>query len=168
MIKEKLKKYDRAIRYLFFGVLTTLVSWITYFSILLSGKALLGLPIEDTSSAKYIAVYTAAQVFQWIAAVCFAFFTNKKWVFTDADKDQSTLKQLSIFAGGRVITFFVDYALTFFGALALCTLFPSLNCVVILGKELNVNELAAKLVCAVIVVVFNYFFSKLFVFKSKK
>ena len=168
MIKEKLQKYNMAIRYLFFGVLTTLVGWVTYFSILLGGKMLLGLPSADTSSAKYIAVYTAAQIIQWIAAVCFAFFTNKKWVFTDADQDASTLRQLGVFAGGRVITFLVDYAVTLFGAIALSSLLPALNCVEIGGRELNINEICAKLAAAVIVVISNYFFSKIFVFKSKK
>ena len=168
MIKEKLQKYNMALRYLFFGVFTTLVSWVTYFSVLFGGKALLGLPTTDTSSAKYIALYSAAQIIQWICAVLFAFFTNKKWVFTDADQDISTARQLVVFAGGRVVTFFIDYVVTFFGALALSALLPSWRCVVLLGKELNINELSAKLVAAVIVVISNYFFSKFLVFKSKK
>ena len=168
MIKEKLQKHSMALRYLFFGVLTTLVGWVTYFSILFGGKALLGLPTADTSSAKYIALYSAAQIIQWICAVLFAFFTNKKWVFTDAERDSSSARQLCVFAGGRIVTFFIDYALTLFGALALSSLFPSLNCVILLGRELNINELSAKLVAAVIVVISNYFFSKLLVFRAKK
>ena len=109
----------------------------------------------------------SAQVLQWIAAVAFAFFTNKKWVFTDSNDDRSTVHQLVVFAGGRVITFFVDYGVTLFGAIGLSALLPSLNSVELLGKELNVNELTAKLVAAVIVVVSNYFFSKKLVFKNK-
>ncbi len=166
-IKEILKKHSIVVRYLAFGVLTTLVGWFAYFSILLGGKALYELPAADTSSGKYLIVYTTAQVVQWIAAVCFAFFTNKKWVFTDTDNNTSTAHQLCVFAGGRVITFFVDYGVTFFGALALASIFPMLNSVAIFGRELNINELAAKLVAAIIVVVSNYFFSKKLVFKNK-
>ena len=164
---DKFNKHSVVVRYLAFGVLTTFVGWAAYFSILFGGKALFSLPAEDTTSKQYLLVYTAAQVLQWIAAVCFAFFTNKKWVFTDSNDDRSTAHQLGVFAGGRVVTFFVDYGVTLFGAIGLAALFPSLNCVLILGKELNINELTAKLVAAVIVVVSNYFFSKLLVFKKK-
>ena len=166
-LKEALKKYETVIKYLIFGDLTTAVGWITYFSILLGAKALMGLPAADTSSGKYIVIYTVAQVIQWIAAVCFAFFTNKKWVFTKADRQISATRQFLVFASGRVVTFFVDYGVTFFGVIALSALFPALNCVILFGKELNINELCAKLVAAVIVVVSNYFVSKLLGFKNK-
>ena len=166
-IKEILKKHDIVVRYLTIGVLTTFVGWFAYFSILLGGKAIYNIPATDTSSGKYLIIYTAAQIIQWVAAVFFAFFTNKKWVFTDSDNKTSVTHQLCVFAGGRVITFFVDYGVTFCGALALASIFPDLNSVVLFGKELNINELSAKLVAAVIVVVSNYFFSKKLVFKNK-
>ena len=85
MIKEVLKRHEVVVRYLTFGVLTTFVGWFVYFGILFGGKALYSLPPEDTTSRTYIMIYTVAQILQWIAAVLFAFFTNKKWVFTDAD-----------------------------------------------------------------------------------
>ena len=99
-LKELYSKYEEIIKYLFFGVLTTLVGWAVYFSVLLVGKGVLGLTSEDTSSAKYLLIYTVAQVVQWVAAVLFAFFTNRKWVFTDADRDKPIYKQLPVFAGG--------------------------------------------------------------------
>lgn len=167
-IKETLKNHSIAVRYLAFGVLTTIVGWLSYFSVLLGGKALYGLPAADTSSGKYLIVYTTAQVLQWIVSVCFAFFTNKKWVFTDADNKTSTARQLCVFAGGRIITFLVDYGVTFFGALGLAAVLPTLNSVVVFDRELNINELSAKLAAAVIVVISNYFFSKKLVFKHKQ
>ena len=167
-INEFIKKHEEVVKYLIFGVLTTFVGWFTYFVVLLSGKAILGLPPEDTTSGSYLIIYTAAQIIQWIAAVLFAFFTNKKWVFTDADNKQSTMRQLAIFSSGRVVTFFVDYGVTFFGAIALSAALPALNSVLIFEKELNINEISAKLVAAIIVVISNYFFSKIFVFKKNK
>ena len=167
-MNEFIKKHEEVVKYLIFGVLTTFVGWFTYFAVLLSGKAILGLPPEDTTSGSYLIVYTAAQIIQWIAAVLFAFFTNKKWVFTDADNKQSTMRQLAIFSSGRVVTFFVDYGVTFFGAIALSAALPALNSVLIFGKELNINEISAKIVAAIIVVISNYFFSKIFVFKKNK
>ena len=167
-MKELFKKYREIILYLIFGVLTTLVGWAVYFGILLLGKAALDIPPETTSGATYLAIYTAAQVIQWIAAVLFAFFTNRAWVFTDADKEAAILPQLSKFAAGRLATFGVDYVVTYFGALGLSKLITAWNSVEILGRELNLNEIGAKVVAAVIVIIANYFFSKLFVFKEKK
>ena len=164
--KEFLSRHQ-IIRYLFFGITTTVVGWIVYFGILLGGKTLMGIPVEDTSSATYLAVYTAAQIIQWIASVLVAFYTNKKWVFTDASKGCSTLKQLSVFAGGRVLTFFLDYGVTFFGAVALSELLPVFNSLALFGREFNLNEITAKLVAAVLVIIGNYFFSKILVFKKE-
>ncbi len=167
-MKELFKKYREIILYLVFGVLTTFVGWAVYFGILLVGKAAFDIPPETTSGGVYFAIYTAAQIIQWIAAVLFAFFTNRAWVFTGADKAAPMLPQLSKFAAGRLATFGVDYVVTYFGALGLSKLFVSLSSVEILGRELNLNEIGAKVVAAVIVIIANYFFSKLFVFKDKK
>ena len=161
------KKHKEVILYLIFGVLTTFVGWAVYFAILLSGKSIFGIAVEDTSSARFMAVYTAAQIIQWIAAVLFAFFTNKKYVFDGADKQKGTLRQLIVFAGGRLATFGVDYLVTWLGAIALSKLLPSLCSVAFIGREWNLNEIAAKFVAAVIVVVSNYFISKFLVFKNK-
>ena len=166
MNSKEFLKHHEVIRYLFFGITTTVVGWVVYFGILLGGRAITGIPVEDTSSSTYLAVYTAAQVIQWIASVIVAYFTNKKWVFTDACNDCSTLKQLSVFAGGRVLTFFLDYGVTFFGAIALSALLPIFNSVAIFSWEFNLNEISAKLVAAVLVIIGNYFFSKILVFKK--
>ena len=90
--------------YLVFGVLTTIVGWAVYFAVLWAWKGMFSLPVDDTSSGMYIAGYTVAQVIQWVAAVLFAFFTNRKWVFTEADKSVRASIQLVKFASGRVIT----------------------------------------------------------------
>ena len=156
------------VNYLIFGVLTTVVGWAVYFAIMLGGRALLSIPNDDTTSGAYIGLYTAAQLIQWVCAVLFAFFTNKKWVFIEADKSKNTFVQLLTFSGGRVLTFALDYLITFFGGLLLSTLLPSLNNVTLLGITLNFNEVSAKIVAAVVVIIGNYIFSKLLVFKKKK
>lgn len=167
-MKEFLKKHGQVIRYLYFGITTTVVGWVVYFGVLFLGKAVLSIPTEDTSSAKYLLAYTVAQVTQWIASVLVAFFTNRKWVFTHAERDKSTIKQLCIFSGGRVLTFVLDYGVTYFGALLLCTLLPIANNVLFWGREWNFNEITAKLISAVIVIIGNYFFSKRLVFKETR
>ena len=154
--------------YLIFGVLTTLLSWIVYFAVLWAWKGIFSLPASDTSSGLYIAGYTVAQVVQWVAAVLFAFFTNRKWVFTEADKNVSVPVQLVKFSGGRVITFFIDYGVTLFAAMGSAALIPALTSVMIFGKEWNLCEIGAKVLAAVIVIICNYIFSKIFVFKNKR
>lgn len=163
-----LEKYREIIMYLIFGVLTTLVGWTVYYIILLGGRAVFGIPAEEVTGGRYLALYTAAQVLQWICAVLFAFVTNKKWVFTEADKAESVKKQLIKFAGSRLVTFGLDYIITFAGTLLLGALFPSIVSVLLLGKERNLAEILSKLVAAVVVIVCNYIISKLFVFRNKK
>lgn len=167
-IKELFNKYKEIILYLVFGVLTTLVGWIVYFGILWVWKMAFNIPPEDTKSGIYFTGYTVAQVLHWIAAVLFAFFTNRAWVFTEAEKNVSVWGQLAAFAGGRVATFGVDYVVTFLGGLALSSLLPQLVAVSIIGREWNLAEIGAKVVAAVIVIICNYIFSKIFVFKDKK
>lgn len=166
LLKKKLTR--EVLMYLLFGVLTTLVGWIVYFAIMIGGRILFKIPQEDTTSGAYFALYTAAQIIQWVCAVLFAFFTNRKWVFTDADKNKSALLQLLTFSGGRVVTLVLDYVITLFGGMLLVRLLPALNSVAIGALDLNVNEIFAKVVAAVVVIVGNYFFSKFLVFKGKK
>ena len=167
-IKEICNKHREILMYLLFGVLTTAVGWIVYFAVLWALKGVLGIPVDDTTSGKYFGAYTAAQVIQWVAAVLFAFFTNRKWVFTEAEKDVSVPVQLVKFSVGRVVTFFIDYAVSYFGILGLAALIPAMTRFAFLGREWNLAEIGAKVVAAVIVIVCNYIFSKIFVFKDKK
>lgn len=167
-IKEVCKKHREILMYLLFGVMTTVVGWLVYFVILWSWKAAFSLPVDDTSSGLYIAGYTVSQIIQWVAAVLFAFFTNRKWVFTEADKSVSVSLQLVKFSGGRVITFFIDYLVTLFAAMGAAALMPALASVELFGREWNLCEIGAKVLAAVIVIVCNYIFSKIFVFKKKK
>ena len=167
-IKDSYIKHREIINYLIFGVLTTFVGWIVYFAVLLGGKAIAGIPAEQTEGGKYLLVYTVAQIVQWIAAVLFAYFTNRRWVFTDADKSAPMLPQLGLFAAGRLATLGLDYVVTLFGGMALGAMIPALNSMAIFGKNVNMNEIFAKVVAAVIVIVGNYVFSKMLVFRKKR
>lgn len=167
-MKEFYQKHKEIILYLLFGVLTTVVSFIAYFAVFWGWKAAAGIPADDTSSASYMLAYSVAQVAQWLTGVLFAFFTNRKWVFEKAEENGSLWSQLIKFSGARVVTFFVDYGVTYFGALALTNLAPALIAVSMFGTTLNFCDLIAKFVAAVIVVVSNYVISKVFVFREKR
>ena len=172
ILKDKLiqlyKQHKEVVLYLIFGVLTTFVGWAVYFAVLIPGKLLFGIPVDDTTSARYLALYTSAQILPWVLAVLFAFFTNRKFVFEGAEQNGRVLRQLAVFSGGRVATFFVDYLVTLFGGQCLSWIFPALSSVVFLSREWNLNEILAKVLAAVIVIVANYFVSKLLVFRKTK
>lgn len=169
---EKLKalwaKHREVLMYLIFGVMTTFVGWGVYYAVLLSGRAIFDIPAEETASVRYFALYTAAQIIQWVCAVLFAFFTNRAWVFTDADKSTSWWKQLLPFAGGRVVTLGLDFVITLGLTLGLGALIPAWTAAELFGKTWNLCEIFSKVVAAVVVIVANYVISKLFVFKNKK
>ena len=169
---EKLKvlwaKHREVLMYLIFGVMTTFVGWGVYYAVLLSGRAIFDIPVEETASVRYFALYTAAQIIQWVCAVLFAFFTNRAWVFTDADKSTSLWKQLIPFAGGRVVTLGLDFVITLGLTLGLGALIPAWTAAELFGKTWNLCEIFSKVVAAVVVIVANYVISKLFVFKKKK
>ena len=145
------REHREIVSYIFFGGLTTVVDWAVSFG------------LYTTSMNTHL-----IHVIAWVAAVLFAFFTNRKWVFTDADKNASVPLQLVKFSGGRIATFFIDYAVTLFGAMGLAALVPAMTAVTLFGREWNFAEIGAKVIAAVIVIVCNYIFSKLFVFKNKK
>ncbi len=136
------RKYREIISYLFFGGLTTLVSWATY--ALGAGPLALGV--------------TPANIFSWICAVSFAFVTNKLWVFDSKSWAwPGWLKEAGSFFAGRIFSGVVEL-----GGLPL---------LMRLGLDqalFGVEGFAAKIVISVVVIVLNYVISKLFVFRKKK
>lgn len=73
-MKNFIKKYQEIISFAFFGVLTTLVNWISY-----AALTFIGLNIN------------LSNVLAWVIAVIFAFVVNKLFVFKDKSKDIKTL-----------------------------------------------------------------------------
>ena len=165
MKKEANERARELVAYLIFGVLTTAVGMLTYFGILAFGENVLKIA---ASSGEFYTVRLIAEIIQWIAAVLFAFFTNRKWVFTNADRSVPLVRQLTVFAGGRLVTLGLD-ALVTFGTVWVLQASGYVEFAIDLLITLNVTaDLIAKLIASVVVVVTNYFISKLFVFKKAK
>ena len=95
--------------YLLFGVLTTGVSMATYFGTLWFGESIM---LISPEAAEFNLIRIAAEILQWVLAVLFAFFTNKKWVFKNADSSVSTGAQLLRFSTSRLATLGLDALIT--------------------------------------------------------
>ena len=159
-MKALCQKYREILLYLFFGVLTTAVSFATYFLLFHGGVALLG-----ETYAWHVRV--AAQILQWVAGVLFAFFTNKKYVFGDTNTESRHMwHKLGEFSLSRVATLLLDTALTFGIVAMLHSIAYEAISLPIVNIPLSA-DLIAKCVAALFVIVGNYVLSKLFVFRKK-
>ncbi|MCL0311889.1 GtrA family protein [Apilactobacillus sp. TMW 2.2459] len=88
----------------------------------------------------------------WIASVVFAYVTNRKWVFhSKSNSINEYLKEFISFSFGRFASFIMEEIILW-----------------IFITALGLNAGIAKVVGQVVVIVFNYFWSKLAVFKNKK
>lgn len=95
---------------------------------------------------------SVSNVIAWAAAVAFAYLTNKPFVFKSHDWSAKTvIPELTKFVGCRVGS----------GALETAILFVTVDL-------LKWNGNVIKLVVSVLVVVLNYFGSKLLVFRGKE
>ncbi|MCD7854969.1 MAG: GtrA family protein [Clostridiales bacterium] len=143
-MKDKILKIIKSeiFRYLFFGGLTTIVSIGSYaiFSNALSAEGKIS-PLG----------VQLANVFSWILAVTFAYITNKLFVFESKSfKPEVIKREAASFAAARLFSLGVE-------ALWLFVL-----------TYLGVNDKIAKVSGQVFVVILNYIFSKLFIFKKDK
>ena len=94
--------------------------------------------------------YLVANLIAWIMAVFFAYITNKFWVFGSKEiKFNYVLKEISSFVGCRL----------FSGGIEMLIMF-------IMISVLNINDFVVKIVTNVIVVILNYIFSKLVIFRN--
>lgn len=136
MIKNLFDKYREIIMYLIFGVLTTVVSLAVYY--------LLVYTILNPDNAIQLQI---ANIISWMAGVAFAYITNRSVVFQSKNKNK--VKEAANFVLARVVTLIMDMIIMFIGV-----------------TLLHGSDKILKLISQVVVIVSNYIFSKLFVFKK--
>ncbi len=96
--------------------------------------------------------YQVGNLISWIVAVIFAYWTNRTFVFKSKVVDKvGVLKEITSFASARVATLVLEVIVMW--------LFVDI---------LFIHEMFAKLVGQFIVIVTNYVFSKLFIFKKSE
>lgn len=136
-IKDLFIKYQEIISYLVFGALTTVISLATYY--------LLVYTILDPNKWFELQV---ANIISWIAAVTFAYFTNRKYVFKS--NREKRLKEAFDFYLSRFSTLLIDMFLMW-----------------LFVTKLSFNDKIIKMIVQVVVIVLNYVFSKFLVFRKK-
>lgn len=137
-IKQLWDKYKQVVAYLFWGVVTTIINIASYqwFSTGLHWN------------------YEVATAVAWFLSVLAAFFTNKVWVFgSHYTTWQAFWRELISFFFYRGVTLLMDMAMMW---LALS----------VLGMRSPIQQLIAKTLDNVVVVIANYIFSKWLIFKS--
>ncbi len=154
--------------YFAFGIVTVVVALVTYLAVFAIAEHLLHVSMNDKTAGAYTVTYISAQILQWLMALLVTFYTNRRWVFTEADHSKGSLwKQLMLFASSRVATFFLDLVATYAVIHLLSLWLTPDNAPVFLGLKLDA-ELWAKVMVSALVIAVNYVLSKLIVFKKKK
>ena len=94
-----------------------------------------------------------AIIISWIVAVIFAYFTNRKFVFES--KNQNKLKEFISFVVARIATLLLEMFIMWFF-------------VTLLKLDSDLYVVIFTLVAQVAVIIGNYIFSKLFVFRKDR
>lgn len=150
------------ITYIIFGVLTTAVNLVTFYIfkkifISIGWEGVFNKLLGSAGWDKALELlgsgtdYLDATVIAWTVAVIFAFVTNKLIVFESKSwKPAVAGKEFVGFIGARLFSLLVELVLMF-----------------VMVTLLKWNDFVAKFIVQVIVVILNYVFSKLLIFKNK-
>ena len=142
MLKNLYNKNKEIINYIIFGCLTSLVNLVI--------KYLLLFTIFEATNAIQLQITI---VISWIAAVTFAYFTNRKYVFKS--NNENKLKEFINFVIARLVTLLLEmFVMWFF--------------VTLLKLDSDLCVIIFTFISQIVVIIGNYVFSKLFVFKKNK
>ena len=120
--------------YIIVGILTTIVSLSAYYILVLT--------ILNPEDALLLQI---ANIISWIAAVTFAYFANRKYVFES--KNEHMMMEAMKFYVSRLGTLAIDMAIMYVGV-----------------TWLSFNDKIVKIIVQIIVIIANYILSKWFVF----
>ena len=132
------EKYKEIINYLIVGVLTTIVALAVYY-----------ISVLTFLNPEVPVQLQIANILSWISGVLFAYFTNRKYVFES--KENNKVKEASKFVFARVVTLIMDMIIMWLGV-----------------TILHGNDKIVKIISQIVIIISNYIFSKLFVFKKKR
>lgn len=136
------KKHKEMFLYCFFGLLTTVVSFIF---LLIPQCLFMMAGMSEKASV------SPSNVISWIFAVTFAYVTNRIWVFENtADTKKGVFAEAFSFYSGRFLTLIVETAMMQFGV-----------------SVLEIKTIIMKILASIVVFVLNYIISKVIIFRKK-
>ena len=95
--------------------------------------------------------YMISNIISWVGSVLFAYITNKKFVFkSTCETKKQVIKEIYQFFNYRILSLIIDILLMY-----------------VFVELINVDDMISKIIVQIIVIILNYVFSKLFVFKKK-
>lgn len=149
---KKIQKRE-ILTYILFGILTTIVGWGSY--------------------ALFVNIFKMnvfwANALSWLLAIVFAFVVNKKWVFHSEERSfKGIVKELVTFFSTRLATGVLEITLVpLLEKLKFDQPFYSiLSAIGFRQNILFTSGLYSKIFVSVVVVILNYIFLKLFVFRK--
>ena len=146
-LKDFIQKYYEGLAYLFFGGVATLLNLVVFAGF----QAAFG-----TDFAAGI-----GNILDNCICILFAYWTNRTFVFKSANKGKAAWAEFGQFVSCRIATMVMDQAIIWLGV---SLLGPHVAFATANGK---LWAMGVKLFSQVIVIVSNYVFSKLFIFKKK-
>lgn len=126
-------QYKEIINYLIFGGLTFMVSMLTYYLCRIAFD------------------YVVSNFISWVAAVLFAYITNKAFVFESKTETKLLLiQEFILFVASRIFTLLLETFIMY-----------------IMIDWLHINDMIVKVIAQIIIILTNYILSKLIIFKNK-
>ena len=143
------RRYKEQINYVIVGALTTLVNWVAYYLLMLAPFFASGENTVRVFGGEYRVGYLLANAIAFVAAVVFSYFANRNFVFENKVRGAGAVaKQFCVFVATRLLSFAIEEGLLFAAV-----------------EVLGFGELVSKIPVAVVVVILNYIFGKLVVFR---
>jgi cell wall teichoic acid glycosylation protein gtcA len=142
LIKKLANK--ETVLYLIFGVLATVLNIVLFYLFINVWKISTGLGnITDT-----------------IVCILFQYFTNRIWVFESKNTGKEAIKEFIQFILARGVTAIIDQIFVVIGIDFFVAKY-------VIFSQQKIFSIGIKILSNIIVIVLNYIFSKIFVFKRK-
>ena len=134
------REHKEGMRYLIFGALSTLVNILVY---AVFAKLILNNLSDDTLRVNI------SEIIAFIAALIFAYITNKLYVFNSKTEGiKNLIKEIGSFVGCRIFTEIISILM--------------MN----MAVWFSINDVLMKVVSNIVVIILNFVFSKLIIFRK--
>ena len=147
-MKDFFNKHRELIIYIIVGGLTTVANYIIHFSLRFLG-------------ANYYIALSAA----WVGAVIFAYVANRVFVFESKVKGKAQFKEFLLFISARLFSYAFELLIAFI-FIDLAHADSIIWQPDFIDTTIPIGELLVKTSAQVIIVLSNYIFSKLIIFKK--